>query len=183
MNRAPSLRRLATADLTAAEVGTIRELLRAAFAQDGEGFTDADWAHAVGGLHVLLEVGGEIVSHASVVERRLHAGGRAVRTGYVEAVATRPEDQGRGFGSRVMTEVGAHVRDAYELGALGTGRDAFYERLGWIPWTGPTWVRSAHGEVRTPEDDGAIFVLLTPTSPPLDPAGPIACEWRPGDVW
>src|SRR5207245_10210806 len=53
---------------------------------------------------VAHEVGAEIVAHAAVVARELHVGGRPVRTGYVEAVATDPHRQGNGFGSRVMTE-------------------------------------------------------------------------------
>ena len=49
---------------------------------------------ALGGTHVLLEVGGAIVSHASVVERILESGEHPMRTGYVEAVATRPSSRG-----------------------------------------------------------------------------------------
>jgi aminoglycoside 2'-N-acetyltransferase I len=44
-------------------------------------------------------------------------------------------------------------------------------------------VRTERGLVRTPEDDGNVLVRPTPTSPPLDLAAPISCEWRRGDVW
>jgi aminoglycoside 2'-N-acetyltransferase I len=131
----------------------------------------------------VLELDGEIVAHASVVERELHVDGRPLRTGYVEAVATAPERQGRGLGSLVMDDVTAYVRERFELGALGTGRVSFYERLGWLAWKGPTSVRKADGPLRTPEDDGYVLVLPTPTSPLLDLTAPISCDWRPGDVW
>ena len=39
---------------------------------------------------MLLEIDGQIVAHAAVVEREIHIGDRTLRTGYVEAVATAP---------------------------------------------------------------------------------------------
>ena len=180
----PHLRRLSTGELTPQEVASIRALLEAAFGPDEEEqFTDDDWEHAVGGLHFVLDLDGEIVPHASVVERELHVDGLPLRTGYVEAVATAPDRHGAGFGSLVMAEVSSYIRDGFELGALGTGRHRFYERLGWLRWTGPSSVRAAAGTARTPEDDGYILVLPTPASPPLDLASPISCDWRAGDVW
>jgi aminoglycoside 2'-N-acetyltransferase I len=180
------LRRVATRDLTAAEITGIRTLLLAAFGSDEEErFTDDDWDHAVGGLHFVLDVNGEIVTHGSVVEREIRVDGHPLRTGYVEAVATAPHRQGAGFGSVVMTDVTAYIRSKFELGGLGTGRHAFYERLGWRTWRGPSFARPVHGTrpQRTPEDDGYILVLATPASPPFDLAAPISCDWRPGDVW
>lgn len=177
------LRRVATEDLTAPEISAIRELLWAAFGTGEEAFTEGDWGHSVGGLHFVLELGGEIVAHASVVERELHIDGRPFRTGYVEAVATASDRQGRGLGSLVMSDVTRYIRERFELGALGTGRHAFYERLGWLTWKGPSSVRTADGPHWTPDDDGSLLVLPTPSSPDLDPAAPISCEWRPGDVW
>jgi len=118
-----------------------------------------------------------------VVERELHVDGRPLRTGYVEAVATAASHQGRGFGSLLMGDIDAYIRDRFELGALGTGRHTFYERLGWLTWKGPSWVRSPEGPRRTPDEDGYILVLPTPASPELDRAAPISCDWRPGDVW
>jgi aminoglycoside 2'-N-acetyltransferase I len=178
------VRRLSTHALTAAETATIRALLDAAFGDDeDERFTEEDWQHSIGGVHAVLDVDGEIVAHASVVERSLHVAGRAVRTGYVEAVATAPEHQGRGYGTQVMEAIGDEIRAGYELGALGTGEIGFYERLGWRVWAGPTSVRTPDGERRTPDEDGAIMVLMTPSTPEIELDAPISCEWRPGDVW
>ena len=82
-----------------------------------------------------------------------------------------------------MGDVTAWIRERFELGALGTGRHGFYQRLGWLTWTGPSFVRTPDGPQRTPEDDGYILVLPTPSSPPIDLAASISCDWRPGDVW
>jgi aminoglycoside 2'-N-acetyltransferase I len=131
----------------------------------------------------VLELDGEIVAHASVVEREMHVDGRPLRTGYVEAVATAPDWQGRGLGSIVMGDVTSYVRERFDLGALGTGRPSFYERLGWLTWKGPSSVRTPDGTRRTPDDDGYILVLPTAASPPLDLTAPISCDWRSGDVW
>jgi aminoglycoside 2'-N-acetyltransferase I len=178
------LRQLATSELTRSETEAIRALMDVAFGSDEEErFTDDDWQHAVGGVHFVLELDGEIVAHASVVEREIHVDGQALRTGYVEAVATAPERQGMGLGSVVMTDVTDHIRERYELGGLGTGRQSFYGRLGWQIWAGPSSVRMADGDRPTPDDDSYVMVLATPASPPLDLGAPISCDWRPGDVW
>jgi aminoglycoside 2'-N-acetyltransferase I len=178
------IRRLPTDALAPYEIRAIRELLDAAFwDEEDERFTEDDWQHSIGGIHVVLDVAGEIVAHASVVERELHVAGRPLRTGYVEAVATAPAHQRRGYGTQVMRAIGEEIRAEFELGALGTGEIAFYERLGWRVWLGPTSVRIANGERRTLDEDGGIMVLLTPLTPTLGLDEPISCEWRPGDVW
>ena len=176
-------RRIRTANLSPSEIDAIRTVLWAAFAADGEGMTDDDWQHALGGVHVVAEEGGRIVAHASVVPRAIHVGGRPLAAGYVEAVATDPARQGRGFGTAVMRVVGEIIRAGYELGVLGTGEHGFYERLGWRTWRGPSAVRTPTGDRPTPDEDGYILVLATPTSPPLDLDEPISCDWRAGDVW
>jgi len=178
------LRRLTSPELTGTEVLAIRALLDLAFGPDeDEAFTDSDWLHSIGGRHFVLDVEGEIVAHASVVERWLNVDGRPLLTGYVEAVATAVPHQGLGYGTRVMHDVGSYIAEGFELGALGTGSHHFYERLGWRRWRGPSSVRMADDEQPTPDDDGYIMVLPTASSPDLDLAAPISCEWRPGDVW
>lgn len=159
-------------------------MLVAAFGSDDEErFTDDDWEHAIGGLHFVLDLDGKVLCHASVVERKLEVGGHPLRTGYVEAVATSPGRQGAGFGSLVMADVTAWIHERFELGALGTGRHHFYERLGWLTWVGPSSVRTSDGLRPTPDEDGHILVLPTSSSPTLDLAAPISCDWRPGDGW
>ena len=82
-----------------------------------------------------------------------------------------------------MAEVDAIIRDEFELGVLGTGSHAFYERLGWQTWRGPSFVRTPDGPQPTPDDDGYLMVLETPRTRPLDLDASISCGWRPGDVW
>jgi aminoglycoside 2'-N-acetyltransferase I len=181
---AARVRRSSTAALSGRELRAIRRLMDEAFAADEHGgFSDDDWQHALGGEHFLVMDGESVVGHASVVSRELHVAGRPISTGYVEAVATAAARQRQGIGSAVMRQVNDYIGARYDLGALGTGSHAFYERLGWQRWRGPTSVRADDGERRTPEEDGYIMVLLTPATPPLQLDLPISCEWRPGDVW
>ena len=133
-----AIRRLTSPELTPDEIRELRALFAAAWPDPDEAFADEDWQHALGGVHVLLEEDGRILSHASVVPRVLEVGRVPLDTGYVEAVATWPELQRRGHGSAVMRQIGDVIAASYQLGALGTGEFAFYGRLGWERWRGPT---------------------------------------------
>jgi aminoglycoside 2'-N-acetyltransferase I len=135
-------------------------------------------------VHVLAAAGSETVGHASVVVRRLLTDGGALRTGYVEAVATAALHRRRGIASAVMAEVERLVAGGFELGALATSDQgaALYTVRGWTPWTGPTAGLTLDGVVE--ETDAGVFVLPTSLTPAgLDPAGRLVCDWRPGDLW
>jgi aminoglycoside 2'-N-acetyltransferase I len=176
------VRRATTAELGAGELAALRRLMFEAF---GGRFDEHDWDHTLGGIHVLATEDGEPVAHGAVVPRVLEAGGRTLRTGYVEGVATRADRRGRGLATLVMAEVGGVIEEDYELGALadGTRIPGFYQRLGWETWQGPTWVAGPRGPERTAEEDGSILVLRTPGTGPLDLMASITCDWRAGDVW
>jgi aminoglycoside 2'-N-acetyltransferase I len=169
-----------SADLDLATRDAIRVLLDDAF----EGaFTDDDWDHAIGGVHAVAFEGEELVGHASVVQRRLLHERQAVRTGYVEALGVRADRRGRMIGGALMERIECVIDRAYELGALSTTDLAapFYAARGWRRWLGPTSVLTPTGVVRTPDDDGSVFVR--PVSAQLHPQRELTCDWRRGDVW
>jgi aminoglycoside 2'-N-acetyltransferase I len=176
------LRTATTAELTPGELQALRELVFGAF---GGRFDEHDWEHALGGTHVLAVDDGEPVAHGAVVARVLVAGGKELRTGYVEGVATRRERRGEGLATAVMRALGRVIRDGYELGALADGSriPGFYQRLGWETWLGPTFVAGPEGPLRTEEEDSSILVLRTPATAGLEPTGALVCDWRAGDVW
>jgi aminoglycoside 2'-N-acetyltransferase I len=178
-----SVRVAETSQLSRHELATLRALFDAAWGGKDDAFSDDDWTSATGGTHFLLEIDGSLVSHASVVDRVLVTEGRELRTGYVEAVATRPDHQRRGYATEVMLAVGAFIDERYQLGALDTDLTAFYERMGWERWRGSTHVRTERGTIGTPEEDGLVMIRRTPTTPHLDLDASISCDWRPGDVW
>ena len=177
------LRRARTEALSITDLTAIRSILDAAFAPDDPFFPEDDWQHALGGMHFVAVLGDDVVGHASVVRRELRVDDRPLRTGYVEAVATVPALQRRGVGTLVMRAANDHIREIYELGALGTGEHRFYQRLDWQAWQGPLFVRAPGGEERTPDEEGGILVLTTPSTGPLDLTASLSCDWRAGDVW
>lgn len=174
------MRLAATAELTPDTLASLRALLATAF----DDFTDDDWDHGLGGVHVLVEDGDLVVAHAVVVPRTLLAGDRRWRTGYVENVAAAPDRRGRGLGRAVADAATSLVAAHYELGALSTGIQPFYERLGWLPWWGRTAVALPSGDVQpTPDDDDSVMVLPTQQARPSALGELLVCDWRRGDVW
>jgi aminoglycoside 2'-N-acetyltransferase I len=173
------LRTAHTAELDAATLRAGRALLDDVF----DDMTNHDWEHALGGMHALVWEGGELIGHASLVQRRLLHGGRALRTGYVEGVGVRADRRRRGHGAAMMEALEQVARRAYDLAALGATDEAaeFYAARGWQLWQGPTSALTPAGIQRTPDEDDCIYVL--PLSAQLDLSGELCCDWRDGDVW
>jgi aminoglycoside 2'-N-acetyltransferase I len=168
-----------TADLDAATLAAARALLFNVF----DDMADDDWEHCLGGIHALAWEGGELVGHASVIQRRLLHAGVPLRTGYVEGVGVRADRRRRGCGAALMGALERVIRGGYDLGALGATDEAvdFYLSRGWRRWEGPTSVLTPKGIERTPDCDDCVYVL--PGTAPLDLAGELTCDWRDGDAW
>jgi aminoglycoside 2'-N-acetyltransferase I len=169
-----------TADLDPAVVKAARGLLDEAF--HGE-VTEADWEHALGGIHALVWDGPVLIGHGSVIQRRLLHQGRALRAGYVEAVAVRPGRQRQGHGATLMGALERVLRGAYDLGALGSTEEGagFYTARGWKLWQGSSSALTPAGIRPTPDEDGCLYVFELAV--PLDLSGELTCDWRDGDVW
>ena len=86
-----------TADLDNETREDARRMVIDAF---GGEFTDADWEHALGGMHALICHHGALIAHAAVVQRRLLYRDSALRCGYVEGVAVREDWRGQGLAQR-----------------------------------------------------------------------------------
>ncbi|MCP3758526.1 GNAT family N-acetyltransferase [Streptomyces sp. TBY4] len=170
-----------TSELTAGELRAVRSLLDAAFEGD---FGDEDFEHALGGMHALVYEDGELVAHGSVVQRRVLHAGRALRTGYVEAVAVRGDRRRRGLGGLVMARLEEVVARAYVLGALSASEAGagLYRARGWSAWGGEIGVLGPGGPERLPEEEGSTYVWTPPGGVRLDPAGRLDFDWREGDV-
>jgi aminoglycoside 2'-N-acetyltransferase I len=172
-----------TSDLDGETREDARRMLVDAFADGEVDFTDADWEHALGGMHALICVRGALIAHGAVVQRRLIHRGKALRCGYLEAVAVREDWRGQGLAMAVMDALEQVLRGAYDMGALSASEAGrhIYGTRGWQPWQGMTSVLTPSGVVATPEDDASIFVL--PVTADLDTTGEITCDFRDGDVW
>lgn len=168
-----------TAELDDATLAAARSLCDATF---GDDFTDADWEHALGGMHALRFEGDRLVAHGALVARRFLHDGRSLRTGYVEALAVASDRQRRGYGAAVMAVLHRYVERAYVLGALASSDmgAGLYLAVGWTRWTGPRAVLAPDGIALTPADDD---IFVRPVTARLDPTLPLVCDWREGHAW
>jgi aminoglycoside 2'-N-acetyltransferase I len=166
-----------TFELAPSELAEIRALMEAAF--DGD-FSEEDWDHTVGGVHVLLYDAEGLAAHGSVVMRRVLHGGRFCRVGYVEGVAVRADRRRQGLGGRVMGALERVVDGAYEFGALSASDAgaALYLSRGWRRWTGRIEGVGPQGLVHLPDEEGSVF--LWGEVPGEGSA--LAFDWRDGDV-
>jgi aminoglycoside 2'-N-acetyltransferase I len=135
-----------------------------------------------GGRHFMAYRDGELLSHAVVTTRWLHVEGQGrLRTAYVDAVATLPAYQRRGYGTAVLQLLARSVDD-YDVGGLQSDRPEFYERLGWELWRGRLAVQSQEGTIPTPDQRG-IMILRLPGTPALDLDGELTVESDGGRLW
>lgn len=176
---------LQTRVLTDAEIGDdllarIRGVVFEAYAGD---FSDDDWEHTRGGWRVVLFEADAPVSHAAVVPRVLQVGQQTLQTGYVEGVATTANRRRRGLGGLVTTRATSLVQTEFEMGALSTSSQSFYQQFGWESWRGPAFVRDGAALLRTADEDDGLMVLRYGRSAGLDLGLPIVCERRSGDNW
>ncbi|MFF4350757.1 GNAT family N-acetyltransferase [Streptomyces sp. NPDC001530] len=177
---ATRLRTAHTADLAPAELRAVRDLLDEAFEGD---FSDDDWDHTLGGIHVLVHDERGLAAHGSVIQRRVLHRGRSLRVGYVEGVGVRADARRTGLGGRVMAELERIVEGAYGLGALSASEQGatLYTARGWQVWPGRICALGPDGVVRLPEEEGTTFVRPA-SAGPLDPAHELIFDWRDGDV-
>ncbi|MET9443171.1 GNAT family N-acetyltransferase [Streptomyces sp. NPDC006610] len=175
-----TIRTVHTADLAPAELRALRGFLDAVFAGD---FSDDDFDHGLGGMHVLVDDDAGLAAHGAVVMRRVRHRGRWLRTGYVENVAVRPDVRRTGLGGRVMGVLEGIVDRAYDLGALSASDEgaALYEARGWSAWPGRVAALGPGGVVRLPEEEGSTYVRAA-LAGPLDAEGELCFDWRDGDV-
>lgn len=166
-----------TADLSPAELAEVRALCDVTF----DDYNDDTWQHALGGMHALVrDDTGSLVAHGSLVLRRMRVADRWLRCGWVESVGVHPAHRRQGHGHVVMAALEA-LAPGYDLLGLCSSDEGrvLYEARGWTLWRGPASALTPGGIRPTPEED-SIYVL---TGGEVDPAGPIVCDWREGDVW
>jgi len=135
-----------------------------------------------GTTHLLGRVEGRLVSHLAWVTRWLQpARVRLLETAYIEAVATAPAYQGRGYASLLLREAVERIQE-FDIGALSPSDAKFYERMGWELWRGRLGIRTVGGVESTPEDEEVMVRRLGKT-PELDLKAFLTAEWRKGELW
>ncbi len=119
------------------------------------------------GWHFIAYRDDQIVSHAVITTRWVQPERLPVlRAACVDAVATLPAYQRRGYASAVMRELTAQLVD-YDIAYLITDHMAFFEHLGWQRWRGRRVNRSGSEIISLPAEP-SILILRLATTPPLD---------------
>ena len=134
------------------------------------------------GRHVLVHRGDELVSHAVASTRWVQPDDHPVlRTAFLDAVATRPDCQGRGYGTAALTRMTDVIAD-FDIGCLQTDVRGFYEPLGWETWRGPLAGRDDDRLIPTPTQTG-VMILRLPRTPALDLDARLTIECQPRRIW
>ena len=136
-----------------------------------------------GGWHFLAYRGERLVSHALVTTRWLQPEGQPkLKTAYIDAVATLPAVQGKGYASALLRQMAKDIDSEYVIACLETDRPTFYERLGWEVWRGPLAGRGKDGLIPTPGQTGIMILRLSKT-PLLDLDRGLTIEDQGGRIW
>jgi aminoglycoside 2'-N-acetyltransferase I len=177
MTDTPRIQIIAQKDLNQSQRDQIIELCSCAYQED---FSAIVQLPADQPVHILAYATDMLVSHALWFTRILSYNGVPLRSAYVEAVATQPAFQGRGYASTLLRHLAGAIT-SYDIGALSPSDPAFYTRLGWETWRGSLFVATESIRVATPED--RVMILRLPQTPPLDLTGSLCAPWREGEIW
>lgn len=185
VGEAITVRTVQSGDADREELCLAEQLVKQSF---GAGFRDHDWRHGLGGTHIFInDHTNNLLAHAAVVSRVIRRGTDTLLTGYVEAVAVRPDLQGRGLGRVLMDQVESIVSANYQLGALNAIDNAvpFYLHRGWTLWTGPTAAIDSSGNVHQVTNSADRIMLFSSAlhNRKSDHDVVLTCDWRPGDLW
>lgn len=172
------IRVIPSKDLTQAENLAVRELCERAYEEEFELILDT-FSNAT---HILGYHQDNLVSHALWVTRWLQVDDApTLRTAYVEAVATEPTYQRRGFATAIMQRVAQEIQD-FDLAALSPFSAEYYQRLGWELWRGPLFIRQDGALISTPDDE-EVMIMRLPNTPPFELNARLSAEWREGELW
>lgn len=160
-----------------------------------EAFDEDPWSQYTfmqDAVHVIGEVKGakdsDIISHALWIDRQCCINRQpAIKTAYVEYVATRYAYQKQGLASALLAYLIIQVRKrGYQLAGLSPANSDFYQRLGWQPWQGQLSILEGNDYIATPDD----CVMLYPLSPSMQilvkgitANDELSAEWREGELW
>jgi predicted N-acetyltransferase YhbS len=153
----------------------IRNFLALCFPKDADAFAlSRGWHGSMPVFSVLLEDEGELIAHASVVDRVVSAGNDNVRVAGVQNVCVRPDRRGGGLVDRVMLAATEEARQRGFDGGLLFCVSALcpiYCRTGWQQLARRTLIRRDQAGQESPvqtTDEAMYFPLKRPAFPPGD---------------
>jgi GNAT superfamily N-acetyltransferase len=154
------------ASYTADDLDALLRWLERAYGEPEGSWRTQHWDDLGPGPHLVIEHGGELLAHACLAWVQVEVRSGSLLVGYVEDVATRADVRGRGYATALVRAARPLIEAHAQLGLLSTGSPRFYERLGWLRWSGSTSVLEPDGRITpTPEEDDSIMGLLVAGTP------------------
>ena len=141
------------ARLTEDERGALRALTAAVYPREVVAASPGRQLHwAAPDYSVLVSTSdGELVSHVGIVVREGALDGAPVKLGGIGSVKTHPRVEGRGYASAGLRRAAMSLHDDHQVAfSLLVCRDhllPFYDRLGWLPFTGRLFVEQPTGRI------------------------------------
>lgn len=135
--------------------------------------------------HIISSANSGLVS-APGVTRSLRYDSELFTTGYVESVAVRADQQGRGLGRLLMDDAEAIIRVQHQLGDLNAVESAapFHAARGWRPWNGHTQADTPTvWSIPTTRMFGSFVLPAVGAGDRFPETSPLICDWRAGDLW
>ena len=136
------------------------------------------------GVHVLARLDDCLVSHAVITERRFRIGDLPVmRAAYIDAVATLPGEQRKGYGSEVMRKTVEYASVEFDIAGLATVLDHWYGNMGWEHWKGELGLDDGGAVTVTENLEERVMIHRLPATPAVDVNARLIADWRPGGGW
>lgn len=134
------------------------------------------------GTHLLGREDGRLVAHLVITDRAMRFGdGGWLRAAYLDAVATHPDFQKRGFAGDLLSMASSLCRDRYDLQALATNMPDLYARHCFLKWRGKQFIECEFGEgTEETEEQGNLMVFFSHRTEITDFTLPVTANWRPG---
>ncbi len=150
----------------------------------GSRFSETDFEHAFGGIHVLGHLDGEIVAHAAAVPRLVQINDSPwIEIAYVEAVAVATNMRKFGVGRGVMKHLQLEIDKRWHFSMLSTGKSTdFYLKLGWSKWQGLSKTQTG-GASHLDEEHGGLMFRGEFQNFDKTIGSIVTCQARPGDAW
>ena len=137
------------------------------------------------GIHVTGYTSkGQMASHVLITKRNFVIGDNLnLKCAYIDAVATHPDHQGKGFGSQAMNKAMKTASGDFDIGGLSTFIHRWYGKLGWKEWKGSLFLNKEGEIIPTPEIDGVVMIYEFEKTPPINVHSSLTACWRPGGGW
>nr|ELR5114236.1 GNAT family N-acetyltransferase [Providencia stuartii]ELR5115371.1 GNAT family N-acetyltransferase [Providencia stuartii] len=171
---------LHTSQLTPSEKEMLFSLLVEGFDND---FSDDDFQHTLGGMHVIAYDQQKMIGHVAIIQRYMAMNNEPISVGYVEAMVVEQTYRRQGIGTHLMQHTNEIISSCYQLGLLSASEEGqqLYSSVGWKVWKGSLFELKQRQYMRSIEEEGGVMGWSANES--IDFTASLYCDFRGGDQW